>query len=142
MTPANRRSVPAAVGRRVRQQAGNRCGYCLSGETLLGMPMEFDHLIPQAAGGTTHEENLWLACRRCNGFKGTQTHAYDPQRGEQVALFNPRQQAWIDHSSHPPYSSRIAALDGTWPRARDNYTVVPRHPHTSLQPGLDDRHWR
>jgi hypothetical protein len=59
--------------------------------------MEFDHLIPQAAGGTTHEEHLWLACRRCNGFKGTQTHACDPHSAEWVALFNPRQQVWIDH---------------------------------------------
>jgi hypothetical protein len=99
MTPANRRNVPAAIGRRVRQRAGNRCGYCLCSEMLLGMPMEFDHLIPQAAGGTTHEENLWLACRRCNAFKGTQTHALDPQSGERVALFNPRQQVWIDHFS-------------------------------------------
>src|SRR5262249_46007509 len=61
MSPANRRTVPAAVGRRVRQRARHRCGYCLCNETLLGMPMEFGHLIPQAAGGTTREENLWLA---------------------------------------------------------------------------------
>jgi hypothetical protein len=59
--------------------------------------MEFDHLIPQAAGGTTLEENLWLACRRCNAFKGSQTHAHDSQNAEWVALFNPRQQVWIDH---------------------------------------------
>ena len=73
MSPANRRTVPVAIGRRVRQRARHRCGYCLCGETLLGMPMEFDHLIPQAAGGTTREENLWLACHRCNAFKGTHT---------------------------------------------------------------------
>ena len=97
MSPANRRSVPVAIGRRVRQQARHRCGYCLCSEVLLGMPMEFDHLIPQAAGGTTHEENLWLACRRCNTYKGTQTDACDPQSGTRVTLFNPRQQVWIDH---------------------------------------------
>jgi len=61
------------------------------------MPMEFDHLIPQAAGGITHEENLWLACRRCNAFKGTETHVRDPHGAERVALFNPRQQVWVDH---------------------------------------------
>jgi len=97
MSPANRRTVPVAMGRRVRQRARHRCGYCLCSETLLGMPMEFDHLIPQAAGGTTREENLWLACRRCNAFKGTQTHAYDSQNAEWMALFNPRQQVWSDH---------------------------------------------
>jgi len=97
MSPANRRNVPIALGRRVRQRARHRCGYCLCSETLLGMPMEFDHLTPQAAGGTTREENLWLACRRSNAFKGTQTQARDPQSGEWVALFNPRRQRWIDH---------------------------------------------
>ena len=97
MSPANRRNVPVAIGRRVRQRARHRCGYCLCSETLLGMPMEYDRLIPQAASGTNREENLWLACRRCNVFKGTQTQARDPQSGEQVALFNPRRQLWIDH---------------------------------------------
>jgi 5-methylcytosine-specific restriction endonuclease McrA len=87
MSPANRRSVPIAIGRRVRQRARHRCGYCLCSETLLGMPMEFDHLIPQAAGGTNREENLWLASRRCNAFIGTQTQARNPQSGERVALF-------------------------------------------------------
>jgi hypothetical protein len=59
--------------------------------------MEFDHLVPQAAGGTTREENPWLACRRCNAFKGKQTHGRDSYSAAWVALFNPRQQMWIDH---------------------------------------------
>ena len=44
MSPANRRKIPVAIGRRVRQRARYRCGYCLCSEALLGMPMEFDHL--------------------------------------------------------------------------------------------------
>jgi len=50
MSPANRRKIPVALGRRVRQLARYRCGYYLCSEALLGMPMEFDHLMPQAAG--------------------------------------------------------------------------------------------
>ena len=89
MTAKRRRKVPAALGRRVKQKACHRCGYCLVNEALLGMPMTFDHLTPQALGGATVEENLWLACRRCNEFTGRQTEAVDPQTGETVALFNP-----------------------------------------------------
>ena len=63
----------------------------------MGMPMTLDHIIPQAAGGPTVEENLWLACRRCNEFKGVQTHAHDPEIGEMVSLFNPRYQVWNKH---------------------------------------------
>ena len=61
------------------------------------MPMTLDHIIPQAAGGPTTEENLWLACRRCNEFKGVQIHGHDPETEEVVSLFNPRYQTWNEH---------------------------------------------
>ena len=37
------------------------------------------------------------ACRLCNGYKGTQTHAREPLSGQLVQLFNPRQQRWDEH---------------------------------------------
>lgn len=92
-----RRKVPVRLARRVRRQARYRCGYCLSSEVLIGMAMELKHLIPLAAGGQTVEGNLWLSCRRCNEFKGTRTHAIDPDAGEPSALFNPRRQNWDEH---------------------------------------------
>ena len=52
---------------------------------------------PDRGRGSSTEENLWLACPLCNGYKGTQTSAPDPESGEDVALFNPRQQTWSDH---------------------------------------------
>ena len=95
----SRHKIPRSIARRVRQQARSRCGYCLCSELLLGTRLEFEHLIALAAEGRTIEENLWLACRRCNGCKGIQVRARDPQTGETVALFNPRQQAWDEHFS-------------------------------------------
>jgi len=59
--------------------------------------LEIEHIVPQALGGTDHEENLWLACRLCNGYKGIQTAALDPITGLIVALFNPREQQWSEH---------------------------------------------
>jgi len=44
-------------------------------------------LTPLAVGGETNEENLWLACRRCNEFKGTQTHALNAETQESTALY-------------------------------------------------------
>ena len=96
MSPA-KAYVPAALREQIIQQAGHHCGYCLRTAALMGMPMTLDHIIPQAAGGSTTEENLWLACRRCNEFKGGQTHAHDPQSGDRVSLFNPRLQIWAEH---------------------------------------------
>jgi hypothetical protein len=89
--------ISFALREKIIRQARHRCGYCLRDEALLGMPLTIDHIIPQAAGGPTIEENLWLACRRCNEFKGSQTHAPDPQTGEIVTLFNPRLQIWAEH---------------------------------------------
>ncbi len=61
------------------------------------MPLEIEHLQPTAEGGTDEEENLWLACRNCNGFKHAKTHAVDPQTNIETAIFNPRKQIWNEH---------------------------------------------
>jgi hypothetical protein len=90
-------SISADVRERVRRQAENRCGYCRSRqEYVLGF-LEIEHLIPQAAGGSDDEQNLWLACRLCNHYKAAQTHARDPVSGRRVRLFNPRRQRWSRH---------------------------------------------
>ena len=61
------------------------------------MPLELDHIIPEALNGTSDETNLWLACPRCNRYKGMQIEATDEISGEVVPLFNPRQEQWQDH---------------------------------------------
>ena len=58
-----KKSIPVHVRQRVAEEAWHRCGYCLRTEELMGMPMTLDHIIPEAAGGPSSEENLWLACR-------------------------------------------------------------------------------
>ena len=59
--------------------------------------MHVEHIIPLASGGETVIENLWLACPLCNGYKGIQTHAVDPETDERVPLYNPRTQNWREH---------------------------------------------
>lgn len=61
------------------------------------MLFEIEHLHPIAEGGTDDEENLWLACRNCNGFKHAKTHAVDPETNKEIPLFNPRTQIWTEH---------------------------------------------
>lgn len=82
---------------KIRQQAKNRCGYCLLPQSLNPALLEIEHLLATANGGTDDEENLWLACRLCNGYKGVQTEAVDPKTGKNVPLFNPRTQNWKEH---------------------------------------------
>ncbi len=46
-----------------------RCVYC--GKT--GVPLEIEHIVPRARGGSNRVSNLTLACEPCNKQKGTQT---------------------------------------------------------------------
>jgi hypothetical protein len=82
---------------RVKRLAGERCGYCLSQQKYVLGLLEIEHIIPKAKGGGDEEENLWLACRMCNAYKGVQTQARDPVTGRLVKLFNPRKQKWSRH---------------------------------------------
>src|SRR5688572_32098793 len=92
------RDYPAAnVIRRIRESARNRYGYCLSPQHLVLGPLEIEHLVPRARGGTNDEPNLWLSCAICNSHKRDLVAAKDPETGVEVPLFNPRQQKWSDH---------------------------------------------
>jgi 5-methylcytosine-specific restriction endonuclease McrA len=82
-------NVPEAVRASVRAAAGNRCGYCLSPQSLVLGWLEIEHIIPTAADGTDEPENLWLSCRLCNGFKGARVESPDPLTGQRVRLFDP-----------------------------------------------------
>lgn len=81
----------------VRQDAGERCGYCRASELVTATELVVDHIQPGSAGGPTVRENLWLICTRCNQFKGDKVDVVDPQTGDQVLLFNPRTQVWKEH---------------------------------------------
>jgi hypothetical protein len=89
--------IPDELRRQVREDTGHRCGYCRISELVSATELVVDHILPKSSGGPTVRENLWLVCTRCNQFKGSKTHATDPQTGEVVPLFNPRTQVWAEH---------------------------------------------
>jgi hypothetical protein len=93
----SRSTIPTALRKKISMLAQYRCGYCLTQEVIVGMPMVIDHIIPEAKGGLNDELNLWLACRRCNEYKGVQVDCLDEKTGETVPLFNPRTDNWDQH---------------------------------------------
>jgi len=62
--------ISEAIRHRIREQAQERCGYCLTQQKYVPWTLEIEHLIPKSKEGTNDELNLWLACRSCNLYKG------------------------------------------------------------------------
>lgn len=104
------------VRQRVRQRGKNRCEYCLSHQDYIMGRLQIDHIQPVAKGGTDLEENLCLACELCNQYKWTQTDSIDPETGEVMPLFNPRQQSWIEHFAWSEEGTQIIGQTA-WGRA-------------------------
>lgn len=77
--------------------AKSRCEYCQLPAAVYPAPFQIDHIIAQQHGGTTEEQNLALACIRCNRFKGPNIAGVDLEKGEIVRLFNPRRDSWGEH---------------------------------------------
>lgn len=102
--------ISAQQRERICQQARDRCGYCQSQQKYVLGKLEIEHIIPVAKGGTDNDENLWLACRLCNAYKGIQTQGIDPLTGREVALFNPRQQVWHEHFAWSKEGTAILGL--------------------------------
>ncbi len=78
-------------------RAKNCCEYCLVPESLALASYQVDHIIAEKHGGTTTEENLALSCPLCNQAKGSDIASIDPETGDTVRLYHPRQDNWKEH---------------------------------------------
>jgi len=56
-----------------------------------------DHVIPLADHGQTEFHNLALACVSCSLRKGARRCGRDPQTGQLVNFFHPREERWTNH---------------------------------------------
>lgn len=112
MSPAD---LSEALRDRVRRSANDRCGYYRSPQQLVLGRLEIEHIRPRALGGSNDEENLWLSCALCNGYKGPSVDAIDAVTGEVVRLFNPRTEVWDDHFA---WSEDGTHIDGLTPKGR------------------------
>ncbi|MDZ8035015.1 HNH endonuclease [Nostoc sp. DedSLP04] len=90
-------TVNDATKKLVRQRAKFLCEYCHSSEEASAALFSIDHITPQSLKGSDDPDNLALACQRCNGYRYNFTTGIDPDTGQMLPLFNPRQQKWSDH---------------------------------------------
>jgi len=81
----------------VRRRAANRCEYCLLPERASELRHVVDHVIALQHEGDDQEDNLALACVRCNRHKGPNVSGVEPATRTVTRLFHPRRDRWDDH---------------------------------------------
>jgi HNH endonuclease len=89
--------MDAATRDRVRQRAGNCCEYCRLAESAHDRAFHIEHIVARQHGGGDEEENLALACDRCNLCKGPNLTGIDSLTRQIATLFHPRRDDWNDH---------------------------------------------
>lgn len=89
------------IGQRLRRaviaRAEDRCEYC--GLAQIGQEATFhiDHVVPVSAGGPTTTSNLALPCVSCSLRKAARLNVSDPDTGDDVRIFSPRNDEWRTH---------------------------------------------
>ena len=77
------------------------------------MELEVEHIIPTSRGGTNRHENLALACRSCNIYKGDALQGTDPDTHQSAPLFHPRRDRWSGHFTVDLETGAICGLTPT-----------------------------
>lgn len=96
----------------VRQQAGNACEYCrIPQEATPAISFHVEHTIAKQHGAGDDPNLLALARDRCMAYKWPTLASIDPDTGDLVPLFNPRQDAWANHFALR--GGEIVGLTGT-----------------------------
>lgn len=113
-------TISSNLRRRVWERAGNCCEYCLLTQTGRLAQFHVDHVVAVKHGGSDTEDNLCLACPKCNGYKGSNIAGLDPQTGNTAKLYHPRQQDWDDHFRINP----DATVAGLTPEGRATVVVL------------------
>lgn len=105
--------ISSSIRQYVNERAAGCCEYCLLPETAVLAAHEMDHIISRKHGGSSELNNLALSCALCNKHKGSDLTSIDPDTGEIVPLYHPRQDSWPEH-----FQLREAQFVGLTPTGR------------------------
>jgi hypothetical protein len=103
----------------VRERAEERCEYCLIRQEHYESKLHIEHIVAKQHGGNDDPLNLALCCNHCNLHKGPNIAGIDPDSGQIVPLFNPRQHLWSNH-----FEVRAALILGQTPTGRATVAVM------------------
>jgi hypothetical protein len=80
-------------------------------QALFRRPFHIEHIIAKQHGGTTHLDNLALACWQYNLKKGPNMTGIDPESGEIARLFHPRKDTWAEHFAFREVKSKAGRIE-------------------------------
>jgi 5-methylcytosine-specific restriction endonuclease McrA len=111
---------------------GRTCAYC----GVRQVPLQVEHIVPKARGGTNRVSNLTMACEPCNTAKGTRTAAEWGHPDVQVRAQQPVKDAAAVNATRWALHHRLLATGlpvevGTGGRTKWNRT----------RRGLPKAHW-
>ena len=111
---------------------GRRCAYCGAKDT----PLQIEHIVPRARGGSHRIPNLTLACAPCNQQKGSQTAEEFGHPEIQAQARRPMKDAAAVNTTRWAMYQRLVATGlpvevGTGGRTKFNRTRL----------GLEKAHW-
>ena len=105
--------MDADTRQRIVDRAGDRCEYCHLPQFAVDLTLHIEHIIAKQHGGGDEDENLALACDRCNHQKGPNLSSIDRATQTVVLLFHPRRDKWDEH-----FQFQAADIVGTTPTGR------------------------
>jgi len=82
--------ISNSLRRLVAERSHDCCEYCLQPEIFSFSPHEVDHVIAEKHNGKTVEDNLALACKLCNTFKGSDIASVDPETQITMPVYHSR----------------------------------------------------
>lgn len=117
---------------------GRQCAYCPATD----VPLQVEHIVATACGGTNRVSNLTLSCRKCNERKGT-------QRIEDFLAHDPTRLARIKAQAKAPLKDAAAVNSTRWALFDAlQSTGLPletstggRTKYNRFQQGLPKGHW-
>jgi 5-methylcytosine-specific restriction endonuclease McrA len=122
-------TITAAQDRLVRARAGDCCEYCLLPESAGTLTFHVDHIRPIKHNGGDDNDNLCLACYKCNGYKGDNISGYDPETDLLTPLYRPRHQPWDAHFS----LAEDCTINGLTPEGRTTLYVLKLNEESRIQ---------
>jgi 5-methylcytosine-specific restriction endonuclease McrA len=81
----------------IRIRANDCCEYCQAQAYFSHDSFSVEHIIPIMRNGSDDLSNLAWSCLSCNNIKNIFVTSLDPETGQIVPLFHPREDLWEEH---------------------------------------------